>query len=350
MLFKSKLYIYQAFLIFLIGLVAVSCKSYYTTLTIETPKPAKEELPSDIQSLTLMNRSMSNQFLLHREDSLQLYFYRNGYQLSKIVLDSLASDTTIRALAELMFESGRYDVVVPAERNLNRDLSYELLPDTLSTIQVNQICHQYNTDALLVMERFSTKVMSDFSQEKYFDQSTGSSYSFYASLDVKYNAFFRIYKPGTNTLVKEIELIDTIYWESADYSQQRLFSKLPNIKQALINTGIKIALDVDSKISPVWSSEKRGFYLFDLKNDRGQQLMNENKTNEAIAFWMEKAQSTNKKIRSRAEYNLALASELDGNVDQAIEWGLKSFYSHYQYQTEVYLKKLKALKDSQLTK
>jgi len=68
----------------LIGLAFVSCKSYYTTLTIENAHPAKEELPSEIQSLTLMNRSMNNQFENYQEDSLQLYFYRQGFQLSKI--------------------------------------------------------------------------------------------------------------------------------------------------------------------------------------------------------------------------------------------------------------------------
>ncbi len=350
MLDRSKINTYKIFLFCLIGLTAVSCKSYYTTLTIEAPKPPKEELPADIQSITLMNRSMNNQFVNHQEDSLQLYFYRNGYQLSKIVLDSTAADTTVRALAELMFESGRYDVVVPVDRNISRDLSYELLPDTLSPLFVSKICKLYDTDALMVMERFSTKVMADFSSEKYLEATTGTNYSYYASLDVKYNAFFRIYKPGKNTLVKEIEMIDTIYWESADYTQERLFGKLPGIKKAIINAGIKIALDVDSKISPVWVSEKRGYFLFDLKNDRGRQLINENKMVEARAFWLEKAQSTNKKIRSRAEYNLAVASELDGNFDQAIEWGMKSFYSYYQHQTEVYLRKLKALKESNLPK
>jgi hypothetical protein len=350
MLFISKLNTYKVVFICLIGLADVSCKSYYTTLTIENARPAKEELPADIQSITLMNRSMDNQFLRHREDSLQMYFYRNGYQLSTVVLDSTAADTTIRALAELLFESGRYDVVVPVDRNIDRNLSYALLPDTLSPVLVSQLCKRFNTDALMVMEQFSTKVMADYSAEKYLDATTGNNYSYYASLDLKYNAFFRIYKPGKNTLVKAIEVSDTIYWESSDYSQQRLFGKLPSIKQALINAGIKIALDLDSKISPSWISEKRGYFLFDLKNDRGQQLMNENKPDEAKAFWLEKAQSTNKKIRSRAEYNLAVASELDGNIDQAIEWGLKSFYSYYQYQTEVYLKKLKALKESKSTK
>lgn len=350
MLFIRKYQTYKIVFFCLIVLAFASCKSYYTTLTIENARPAKEDLPSDIQSLTLMNRSMNNQFENYQEDSLQLYFYRQGFQLSKIVLDSTASDTTIRALAELLFESGRYDVVVPVERNFKRDLTYEILPDTLSNLLVSQICNQYNTDALLVLERFSAKVMTDFSSEKHMDATTGANYSYYASQDLKYNAFFRIYKPGAKTLVKEFELIDTIYWESADYTQLRLFGKLPSIKQALTNAGIKIALDVDSKLSPTWFAEKRGYFVFDLKNDKGQQLMNENRVAEAKAFWLEKAQSTNKKIRSRAEYNLALASELDGNIDQAIEWGLKSFYSNYQYQTELYLKKLNTIKESKLTK
>ncbi len=350
MLFISKHRTYKIVFFCLIGFAFVSCKSYYTTLTIENARPAKEDLPSEIQSLTLMNRCMSNQYENYQEDSLQLYFYRQGFQLSKIVLDSTAADTTIRALAELLFESGRYDVVVPVERNIKRDISYELLPDTLSNMEVSRICQQYSTDALMVLERFSTKVMTDFSAEKYMDPTTGVYYSYYASQDLKYNAFFRIYRPGTKNPVKEFELVDTIYWESADYTQQRLFAKLPTIKQALINAGIKIALDIDSRISPTWISEKRGYFLFDLKNDLGRQLMNENRTAEAKAFWLEKAQSTNNKTRARAEYNLALASELDGNIDQAIEWGLKSFYSHYQHQTEVYLKKLKALKESKLTK
>lgn len=344
MLLFKKIITDRIFILFISGIMLFSCKSNFAILTIENAKPTIEELPSDIQSITLMNRSMNNQFSNYREDSLQRYFYRKGYQLSKIVLDSTASDTTIRALAALMFESGRYDVVVPLKRNLSRSLSYELLPDTLNPEQVSQICTDYNTDALMVMERFSTKTMADYSSEKYLDATTGQNYSYYATLDLKYDALFRIYKPGKKTLVKEIELNDTIYWENSDNSQQGLFSKLPSIKQALINSGIKIALEVDERLSPSWIPEKRGYFLFKSKDDRGQQLMNENNYEAAGKYWTEMAQSKNKKIRSKAEYNLALVNELNGDIDGAIEWGLKSFYSYYRIQTESYLKKLQMRK------
>jgi len=146
-------------------------------------------------------------------------------------------------------------------------------------------------------------------------------------------------------LVKEIELTDTIYWESADYTQERLFRKLPTIKQALINSGIKVALDLDEKLSPTWISEKRGYFLFEKKNDRGQQFMNENNYEAAGEFWEEMALSKNARIRSKAEFNLALINELNGNINSAIQWGLKSFHSNYRNQTEAYLKKLKIRKE-----
>lgn len=344
MLFFRNIKAHRLIFIFVVGVAAVSCKSNYALFTIENIKHAKEELSPDIQSITLMNRSMNGQFQNYREDSLQMYFYRKGYQLSKIVLDSAAADTTIRALAALMFESGRYDVVIPVNRNFERDLSYEVLPDTLRREQVSDICNNFKTDALMVLERFSTKTMTDFSEEKYFDASTGYVNLYNATLDLKYNAFFRVYKPGVKTLVKEIELTDTIYWESSDTSLERLFGKLPTVKQALINAGIKVALDVDGRLSPTWAPEKRGYFLFQAKNDPGKKAVNESDFAKAAQYWAEMAQSTDKKVRSKAEYNLALINELNGDIDKAIEYGLKSFYTYYRFQTEIYLKKLEARK------
>jgi hypothetical protein len=344
MLLFKRIQIYQVIVFFLAGFAFASCKSNYAIITIENMQHAKDELSPDIQSITLMNRSMNNQFANYQEDSLQMYFYRNGYQLSKVVLDSMAADTTIRALAELMFESGRYDVVIPVERNFSRNLSYELLPDTLNRNQVSEICSNFNTDALMVLERFYVKTMADFTEQRYTDSNNGQVNSFNATLDLKYSAYFRIYKPGAKTLVKEIAVADTIYWESDDYTLERLFGKLPSVKKAIISAGIKAALDVDSKLSPTWISEKRGYFLFNMKNDPGQQFMSKNDYEQAEKYWSELAKSNSKKVRSKAEYNLALISELNGDLDKAIEYGVKSYYSQYRFQTETYLKRLEARK------
>jgi hypothetical protein len=342
---KNRLNIWIILIICLSGLTFGSCKSYYSALTIETPVPAKQELPDDIQSLTLMNRSINNQFMNHQEDSLENYFYRHNYQLAAVVLDIEAADTTLLSLANLLNASGRYDVTIPEKRNIQREEAYNIIPDTLSTEAVRNICKEYNTDALLVLEQFSTKAMTDLNKET-IQGDNGNYNSYYASLDMKYNAFFRIYKPGSKTI--EIPLNDTIYWESADDFLELMLRKLPSIKQASISAAIKVALDVDAKISPTWVPEKRGYFRLTRKNDQGKQLMDENKIEEAREYWMQMAQSDKKKIKGRAEYNLALASELDGDLDKAMEWALKSYNTYYQHQTEIYLKKLDDKKASNL--
>ncbi len=346
MLVFNKIKHFGIVLSFILGVAFVSCKSNYTLFTIENMRSAPDELSQDIQSITLMNRSMNDQFQKFNEDSLQMYFYRNGFQLSKIILDSTACDTTLRALAGLMFESGRYDVVIPIDRNLKRSISYELLPDTLNNNQVSEICSNFNTDALLVLERFSTKTMADVSEEKYRDNYGRYQKSYNATLDLKYDAFFRFYKPGKKSFLKEISISDTIYWESTDNRLDRLFSKLPTVKQAIINGGIKAALDLDSKISPIWVPEKRGYFLFKSQGDLGEKYMKENNLEKAGQYWSEMSNSSNKKNRSKAEYNLALINELNGNVDKAIEYGLRSYHSFYRFQTETYLKKLQSRKET----
>lgn len=344
MLFFNKIRYCGITFVFVVAMAMVSCKSNYAFLSIENMQPAPDELSQDIQSITLMNRSMDNQFQKYKEDSLQMYFYRKGFQLSTIVLDSTACDTTLRALSNLMFESGRYDVVIPVNRNLERNVSFELLPDTLNRDKVREICQTYDTDALMVLEKFSTKVMTDISDEKYFDPNSGNVRSYYATLDLAYNALFRVYYPVNKSFNKEINISDTIYWESSDVTLEHLFNKLPTVKKALINAGIKVALDLDSKISPTWGTEKRGYFLFRPQNDLGQKFINENNIEKAAQFWEEMAKVSNKKIRSKAEYNLALINELNGDIDKAIEFGLKSFYTYYRFQTETYLKKLQTRK------
>ncbi len=332
-------------MVFIAGIILVSCRSNFATITIENANPAKDELPSDIRRIALVNRSMNKQFMNHCEDSLQMYFYRKGYQLSNIVLDSLASDTTVQALASLLNESGRYQTVIPGEKNIYRDLSYEIIPDTLDPEVVSKYCRDYQTDALMVLERFYTKTMADFSAEKEFRENGLGIYSYYASLDLKYNAFFRIYKPGEKSPIKQINLTDTIYWESFDYKQKSLMEKLPTVKQALINASIKVALDIDSRISPNWIPEKRGYFLFNRNDDRGEKLIQDNNFDEAEKYWTGLTKSENKKIRSKAEFNMALINELNGNIESAIIWAQKSYYSFYRHQTETYLNKLKVRKE-----
>ncbi|WP_053181538.1 DUF6340 family protein, partial [Sunxiuqinia dokdonensis] len=211
-------------------LLLASCASTYKTVYVEVAKPSSYLLPNDIVSLTLMNRAITDEFNNFPADSLQNYFYRRGFEVSAAVLDSTAADTTLKVLAELLFESGRYDVVIPEERNIPRSESYFQVPQPLEWDYVSEICETYETDALLVLERYMNKVMTNYMKVPYSEMHE-------ASIDSKYDAIVRIYNPARKEILQQLIVADTIYWAEADYSQKNLFTnRLVPVKQALIET------------------------------------------------------------------------------------------------------------------
>jgi hypothetical protein len=67
------------------------------TLEIEIPQPSSKELPPDIQSITLVNRTVDNQYTDLPADSLQKIFYKGQFNIDTTVYDLQSVDTTLQA-------------------------------------------------------------------------------------------------------------------------------------------------------------------------------------------------------------------------------------------------------------
>jgi len=323
------------FRMLILMLLTASCTTSYHAITIETAQPSQALLPEDITSLTLMNRSISDEFRDFNKDSLQRYFYARNFTVNAVVLDSMAADTTLKVLGDLLFESGRYDVVIPKDRNFARDLKFFRVPEELDWNEVRQICNEFQTDALLVMERYYNKLMT-----RYTRHPATPEYEEYvsAAIDSKYDAVVKIYDPEKEKIVRQILVTDTISWYDADLTTRNLFTKLPLIKECLIQTGTQVALDLDSKLSPVWLRDKRGYFLFEKEDiNRIDRWIEQNDWQSAYNFWLPYTRSEKKSVRSPAQYNMALACEMLGKIEEAIDWANQSYYTKYMGQTERYL-------------
>ena len=64
---------------------------------------------------------------------------------------------------------------------------------------------------------------------------------------------------------------------------------------------------------------------------------------QALALWMElEKNSKSKGTKSKAQFNIAVAHELLGDINQAIIWALKSYKTTYRLLTYEYLETLKS--------
>ena len=330
-------------ILFSLGLLflAASCSST-KSIIIEVPKQAKNELPDRIQSLLLVNRTVDETYTDLNKDTLQNLFYKKGFNLDTVILDKHAADTMLKAMSDLLFESGRYDVVIPEDRFLPHK-SNAFFSEPLTWEEARQLCETFQTDAVLSVDQYSTRIITKYDHDNYYNPLDNSFYSASeAHMAIVYEALLKVYDPESEAVLFREFMRDTLVWEDFDETARDLFSHFTSVKQGLSESSIALALDLTEKISTSWQREQRFIFVKgDDKLEQAGAFVEQGDWENAIKLWEElDTESTSKSTRSRAELNLAIAAELRGDIDKAIEWGLKSYNTMFQQVTYDYLEHL----------
>jgi hypothetical protein len=325
----------------LVTLVALSSSGQLKKFKVEIPNTPKFKISDSIQSFTILNRSLTPEYSGYNDEVVQTSFYKQNFRTNAVFLDSMASDTTIKVLADLLFQSERFDVVIPVDRDIYRLLPYTKVPEPLSWNYVESICDQFKTDALIVLENLAMRVVTNYSTQKEFvDYEYLKTY--YASIDFYSRSHWRIYYPKTKKIILDYLMNeDTLFWDSYESDLKTTFRNLPTIKEAAAETGIKNALDFSKLITPKWSEETRYYYLLEDTNiDRSVQMAANGDWEGALDNWRQYADKGNSIKRSKILLNLALAAEMTGDIEQALEWVKQSQTLYYREVTNHYMKQL----------
>ncbi|MFW5830703.1 MAG: DUF6340 family protein [Prolixibacteraceae bacterium] len=333
-------------IVLLFLLFASSCVST-KSLIVEIPEPSKKELPANVQSLTIVTQTVDNKYTDLEADSLQKLFYKRNFDLDTVIYDRQVVDTTMQALGELLFESGRYDFVIPENRFLNSNRRSSPA-GILSWEEVNYLCETYNTDAVLSLDYMSTRVSTDFNRESLYNPYDNGFYAgVKAEMKVIYEVIFRVYYPETENILVQETMRDTLLWEDADTSVRGLFSDFTPVKNALIETGISVALEFSDKIAVIWQTERRTYYhKGNNALEKANEYVNAGNWSEAIDIWEKLAEEAgSKSLKSKAQFNTAVGYEMLGDLNRAISRAVKSYKTMYRPLTYEYLELLKDRKE-----
>lgn len=332
-------------LLLFVLLFAASCSST-KIITIEIPEAAQKELPPRIQSLVLVNRTVDNKYTDLHSDTLQNQFYKKYFTVDTVIYDLTAVDTCLKATGDLLYESGRYDIVIPENRFLsftkNAFFTAEMPWD-----EVKELSETYKTDAVLSIDMFKTHITSEFDKESVFDPSQDVYYTeAHAKMEIVYDVLFRVYDPIEEKVLLREFFKDTLLWENVANGATELFRDYTPVKKALAEAGIAAALDFSEKISTVWRQEYRPIYV---KGDDSFKLagtlIDNGDWEQVIALWKDSAEkSKSKSTKSKAQLNVAMAYEIQGDIESAISWALDSYNTMYRQITYQYLELLEQRK------
>jgi len=186
-------------LLLLSAIITFSCVST-NTLLIDIPRPSPKELPRSIQSLALISQSVDQNYTDISSDSLQKIFFKQRFNLDTVIYDLQMADTTLKALGELLFESGRYDFVIPRQRFIYVQKDSVKVP-LLPWKEIENIARSFDVDAVLSLDHLKTRVISQYDRETYYDPYQNGFYSgATAEMKIYYEALFRVYDPANKTI------------------------------------------------------------------------------------------------------------------------------------------------------
>ena len=221
------------------------------------------------------------------------------------------------SLAEALAAENYFDEIVICDSAL-RSKDINPRESTLSQEEVNELTCSLNVDFLIAMENIQMRSIRKIS----FMPEWGV---FVGTIDVKIYPTVKVYLPTRKGPMITITGSDSIFWEKAGSGEASVHNHL--IKEDdMLKQASKFAGKIPVKyLLPHWETKNR--YLFGggsvFMRDAAVYAKEENWT-EAVNLWQQVFNKKRGKQKIYAACNIALAHEMQDNIDTALEWAMKA--------------------------
>jgi hypothetical protein len=287
---------------FVFLLILSSCVSF-EKFSIEVYKPSELNLAPNVKKLTLVSRNLK-----YTNDTLQNYQVRNHHLIKDKIrfnTDSLAIATCLDSLSGQLLAQNRFDGVWILPVNTFPETRVkEIRPATLEWYK--SISEKTGADALILLDMFSC----------FYSQNNDDSNP---TANVVTSNIWSVYSAKEQKIINRFTQVDTLFWDEYDENGQYKKLRIPDKKNAISLAAGVIGENYAKHILPDWAKVDRTIMKTgDSEFQKAAKLAQNNKWDEAVGIWQVYSNSKSKRNKVMALYNLALAGEMNGNIDQAI--------------------------------
>jgi hypothetical protein len=313
--------------ILFILVTVTSLSSCYTVSTyyLSILEPAEITMPPGIRNISVYPGLTVNKSVKGELDSLNNIRFDpdvNYYEFCYGYYDGLA---------EILEYSPRFDSVVITDSIL---VSYITKTKEFSWNDIVRICKEDSTDAVIALESFYLKDFLDI--ENFF------GFECYVAFLIESYSSWKIYYPEKFTVIDEYISIDTVKWIGLDFYCNNALSNLPQHSDMLSESSYWAGKKYGSRIAPLWYDNVKRIYY---SNSSGNKNMHTasikvkmDQWQDAAELWRTLTDHPNKRLASRASFNIALACEVEDKLELACEWAKKSNSLFYSKRTDEYIK------------
>jgi len=311
-------------------------------ISIEVMVPAEVTIPTDVQSVTFVNRSYNPWLTKAPEDTI----HRPPEDL--FIIDSIVNNKFFLGIFDALNSSLLFDIDKLVLFQFRRADSIRF-PDPLSEEELLAISETVLTDAIICLEGYSmTDSLAVFNnlEDAWFGDyyETESGVVFFVQGTIQW----RIYDLINRSVIDEFITTDTTDWTVYGYYQEAM-NELPEVIDAYREFAYQRGYDFGMRVSPIWSQVRRFYFISGNKNIRkAADYVYEGKWEKAADLWKLESGSDDPQIAAKSAFNLALYSEQRDLLIPAIDWAKKSYELINEKYTKIYIEILEHRKMNKL--
>ncbi len=331
-----KKIIIPLFVIIIIFLFSCSSMNY---LTIGVTEPAPVYLSKKIQTIGILDRSLP----ADKNSNINI--------LDKILtaegpnLDKDAAQKSVNGLFDELKSYNKFVDVKIINTEDFRTSGLGVFPTVLAWEQVDKVCKQNNVDAIFVLSYFDTDAKIEYSinpVQLKTPLGVVNTVETQASVFTYIKTGWRIYDPINKIICDEYSINRNVVTTGKGINPMKAAEAIIGRKEAVFNSSNDIGHEYATRILEKKIRVSREYFVRGTDNFKiGKRRAQAGNWDGAAELWEKELENPKMKIAGRACYNMAIINEINGNLDEALNWATKSFTDYNNKPALRYINTLK---------
>ncbi|HEX2920180.1 MAG TPA: DUF6340 family protein [Bacteroidales bacterium] len=299
----------------------MSCKT--SELYLNVTEPAPVTIPSYVKKIAVIDRTAPT------EEAKAIDVADKILSLEGSELDREGAAASITGLADELRLNKKFEEVKLLSDIEFRTPRINILPQPLSWDIVQQLCVENDADAIFSLEKFDTDTRIGYSNRNVDIASPLGiipALEHQSDMETIVKTGWRIYDPSTKTLLDEYLQEETLTFHGKGVNPLAAAAGLIGRKDAVKEAGNKTGQNYALRIIPYEIRVIREYYVKGTDNFKiAERKAQMGKWDEAGELWAKELDNPSSKIAGRAAYNMAILSEINGKIEDALDWAQKAY-------------------------
>jgi hypothetical protein len=307
--------------------IVVLCASCSSTnlMSLSVNVPAPVSLPPNARSAAVVNRTRA------ADENHTIDAIHKAVSLESKALQAEGAKASITGLTEELRKNPRFAVVRPIDNLDLRSFGAGVFPNALPWDTVEAICRNSQSDLLFSLELFdagsSVGVGPGGGPIGVLSTVVGApALATQVNMNTQVKTGWRIYDPASHTILDEYTLSRNLGTRTSILDPVGTGTAIATRKEAVKQAGNDAGQDYASRIVPYSIRVSRFYYVRGNGNFHiAKRMAQTGNWDGAGKIWQQETNSSSRKAAGRACYNMAIISEINGDVDGAVQWASKAY-------------------------